>query len=120
MSTQSGGKVVGSATSSRNPMSTQSGVAADSSATSSRLPMTTPSGLMIAEGCAMSLTSAAPSGSAQESSATSEQTVQSVTVGTHGPTRRRSVNPWNEFQRAHKGMGLSSTQLSKLYKARKP
>eukprot|EP00438_Fugacium_kawagutii_P019078 Skav200865 [mRNA] locus=scaffold3214:128100:133379:+ [translate_table: standard] len=31
-----------------------------------------------------------------------------------GPYRRR--NPWNEFQQSHKGKGLNSTTLSKMYK----
>jgi hypothetical protein len=30
-----------------------------------------------------------------------------------------SLNPWNNFQHEHRGKGLSSTALSKMYKGRK-
>ena len=30
-----------------------------------------------------------------------------------------AMNPWNRFQNAHRGMGLTSTVLSRMYQGRK-
>jgi hypothetical protein len=35
-----------------------------------------------------------------------------------GRDRKRPENPWNDFQHAHRGKGLNSQVLSKIYKDR--
>eukprot|EP00438_Fugacium_kawagutii_P007098 Skav200526 [mRNA] locus=scaffold2291:63661:70974:+ [translate_table: standard] len=49
-------------------------------------------------------------------SATSSDVRSTLGVDASNTSRRRSQNQWNRFQQAHKGLGLNSTQLSKMYR----
>ena len=70
-------------------------------------------------GATTSLTTMPPSGLAAGDPAAIGAAAEVGRDENPGAGLKRRENPWNDFQRAHKGKGLSSTILSRLDKGHK-